>query len=201
MVTYIKRTYTLVLEWTLKQARGKYGIHTLGVVSFMESSFFIIPPDFLLIPLVHSKKNISWQLLALITTITSVLGGLLGYLIGTYLFTFVGEPIVHFYHLENELIYVQNIFTQNAFLAILTAAFTPIPYKLFTIASGLFSVNLFTFILASTLGRGTRFFLVAYTVHAMPKLSTSAIFSTINKNSIKIMLGVIIIVILAYLLK
>jgi membrane protein YqaA with SNARE-associated domain len=109
----------------------------------------------------HGLKE-SWVRIASISTIGSVLGGLGGYVIGKLFFTYIGAPLVTLYGLEAELEHVEHLFEENAFLAILVAAFTPIPYKVFTIGAGLFSLNLVTFTTASIVGRGARFFLVAF---------------------------------------
>lgn len=133
----------------------------LFLVSFAESSFFPIPPDLLLMPIVARLRS-KWLYYAFITTVASVIGGMLGFLIGSVFFNIVGTFLVKTYHLEKELEYVSTLFQQNAFWAIFTAAFTPIPYKLFTIAGGLFHINFVIFVIASILGRGMRFFIVAY---------------------------------------
>lgn len=133
----------------------------LFLVSFAESSFFPIPPDLLLMPIVARLRS-RWLYYAFITTTASVIGGMFGYLIGSVFFNIVGTFLVKTYHLEKELEYVSTLFQQNAFWAIFTAAFTPIPYKLFTIAGGLFHINFVIFVIASILGRGMRFFIVAY---------------------------------------
>lgn len=133
----------------------------MGALSFAESSFFPIPPDFFIFPLVV-KKPTRWFRLAMIVSATSVLGGLFGYLIGFSLFETIGRPIVAFYNLESEMAKIGEIFYENDFLAIFLSALTPIPYKVFTIAAGLFHTNLWHFILASIIGRSARFFAVAY---------------------------------------
>ncbi|MCX6717153.1 MAG: VTT domain-containing protein, partial [Candidatus Taylorbacteria bacterium] len=108
------------------------------------------------------KNKDKWIYFASITTVASVLGGLFGYFIGAVFFETVGKWLVSLYHLEKEIETVGLLFNQNAFLSIFTAAFTPIPYKVFTISAGLFSLNIFVFTIASILGRGMRFFAVAY---------------------------------------
>lgn len=133
----------------------------LFLVSFAESSFFPIPPDLLLMPIVARLRS-KWWYYATITTVASVFGGMFGYLIGALFFNVVGAFLVKTYQLEKELEYVSTLFQQNAFWAIFTAAFTPIPFKLFTIAGGLFKINFVIFTIASILGRGMRFFAVAY---------------------------------------
>lgn len=134
----------------------------LGALSFAESSFFPIPPDFFLMPLVAIRSGRDWFYLAALTTITSVLGGFFGYAIGSFLFSYIGAPIISFYHLQDGFQTVELKFQTSAFITIFLAGFTPIPYKVFTIAAGVFHVALFPFFLASFLGRGGRFFIVAY---------------------------------------
>ena len=151
-----------VKEWVINNADTKAVQAGLAVVSFTESSFFLVPPDLLLIPIILVNKGRRWIYYVSLTTITSVLGGALGYLIGLYFFDTFGEMIVRALGLEKELIYVGELFRDNAFWAIFTAAFTPIPYKIFTIGAGLFKIDFFVFIIASIIGRGMRFFLVGY---------------------------------------
>ena len=137
----------------------------LAIVSFVESSFFPVPPDVMIIPMVISKKN-DYLKIFLITTIFSVLGGMLGYFIGAFFFEF-GSQIMSFYGYETKLSNIKNnLITSDGFYAWLSvlflAGFTPLPYKVFTIASGLIGFNLFIFIFISLISRGLRFFVVAY---------------------------------------
>jgi len=145
----------------VRHAEGKNAKWWLFGMSFAESSFFPVPPDVLLVAILMTKERARAFYYATITTLGSVLGGLLGYAIGYFLFQTVGVWLVDIYHLETEMITVQKLFMDNAFFAIFVAAFTPIPYKVFTIAGGLFGISLPTFIVASILGRGGRFFAVA----------------------------------------
>lgn len=145
----------------LQNVSGENARYWLAGLSFAESSFFPIPPDFYLMPVVASKRD-RWIYFALITTVASVLGGLFGYFIGAVLFDTIGEWLIRVYSLADEMQKVSDFFNQNAFLSIFTAAFTPIPYKVFTIAGGLFNINIFVFTIASILGRGIRFFAVSY---------------------------------------
>jgi len=147
-------------DWTLSWADSKYGTLALFILAFVESSFFPLPPDILLIALAISAPSKAFWL-ALLTTIGSVLGGMFGYYIGSALYGSIGIRIIETFHYQHYFDIVQAYYQQNAFLAILGAAFTPIPYKVFTIAAGFFSVNFFTLVFASILGRGGRFFLVA----------------------------------------
>ncbi len=149
----------------LNLASNKSSKYYLALISFIESSFFPIPPDVMVIPMVISKKN-DFIKIFLIATIFSVLGGVLGYLIGALFFD-LGLQIMTFYGYENKLVYLKNELTNSdgfyAWLGILfLAGFTPLPYKVFTIASGLISFNIFIFILISLISRGLRFYIVSY---------------------------------------
>jgi membrane protein YqaA with SNARE-associated domain len=137
----------------------------LAVVSFMESSFFPIPPDVMIVPMIIAKKN-DFKKIFFITTVFSVLGGILGYFIGAFFFD-IGTQIMSFYGYEDKLTNIKNNLVQSegfyAWLGILfLAGFTPLPYKVFTIASGLIGFNILIFILISLISRGLRFFIVSY---------------------------------------
>ena len=149
----------------LDLAGHKSSKYYLAVVSFVESSFFPIPPDVMVIPMVIAKKA-EFKKIFLITTIFSVLGGMLGYIIGAFFFEF-GNYIVNFYGYEDKFLNIKESLIRNdnfyAWLGILfLAGFTPLPYKVFTIASGFISFNFLTFVLISLISRGLRFFLVSY---------------------------------------
>ncbi len=149
----------------LDLAAHKSSKYYLAIVSFIESSFFPIPPDVMVIPMVISKKN-DFIKIFLITTIFSVMGGMLGYLIGAFFFEF-GTHIMSFYGYEEKLSKIkESLFNSNGFYAwlgvLFLAGFTPLPYKVFTIASGLIGFNFFIFVLISLISRGFRFFIVSY---------------------------------------
>ena len=149
----------------LDLAGHKSSKYYLAIVSFVESSFFPIPPDVMIIPMVISKK-IDFKKIFLIATIFSVLGGMLGYIIGAFFFEF-GANIMHFYGYEDKLYIIKDSLIRNdgfyAWLGILfLAGFTPLPYKVFTIASGLIGFNFLIFVLISLISRGLRFFIVSY---------------------------------------
>ena len=146
--------------WTLHWADHKCAIPVLFFISFIESSFFPIPPDVLLMAICFSRPK-RWFQAAMWCTIASVLGGVFGWYIGWGLWEVVGQPIVKFYHGEAIMEQVKNLYTAWGFWAVLIAAITPIPYKVFTIASGVFAFSLPQLIVASVIGRGFRFFLVA----------------------------------------
>ena len=132
----------------------------LFVIAFAESSFFPIPPDVLLIALAMSVPAKSFRY-ALVCSLGSVLGGMFGYLIGLEFYDLVGRKIIEFYSLQEQYAAVKILYDQNAFLAIAIAGFTPIPYKVFTIAAGAFQVSFATLVYASTVSRPARFYLVA----------------------------------------
>jgi membrane protein YqaA with SNARE-associated domain len=154
-----------LIAWTESFAKHKKATWYLFAVAFTESSFFLVPPDVLIIAMLSHGLQVSWIRVASISTLGSVLGGVFGYIIGKVFYETVGVYLVHLYGLEAQVTHVGELFKENAFLSILVAAFTPIPYKVFTISAGLFSLNILTFIVASILGRGGRFFIVAYLTH------------------------------------
>ena len=159
----------------LDLASHKSSKYYLALVSFIESSFFPIPPDVMVIPMVISKKN-DFIKIFLISTIFSVMGGILGYFIGAFFFD-IGMQIMNFYGYEAKLIeFKDNLLNREGFYAWLSilflAGFTPLPYKVFTIASGLISFNIFIFILISFISRGLRFFIVSYLSYKFGDLFT-----------------------------
>lgn len=154
------RVFSALYDRALKWSAHPHAPRYLGALSFAESSFFPIPPDVMLAPMVLARPARAWWLAAL-TTVTSVLDGVLGYFIGQFLFTQLGEPVIAFYHAEQAFARVQQWFDTYGVWVVFVAGFSPIPYKLFTIASGVMQMALGPFVIASTVGRGARFFLVA----------------------------------------
>ncbi len=157
--------FTHLYNKCLKLAAHKNSNYFLGAISFIESSFFPIPPDIMIAPMAIAKKK-DFLKIFIIATIFSVLGGIFGYVIGAYFFDFA-MYIVEFYNYEDRVVNIKNTLSQGSgfytWLAILfLAGFTPLPYKVFTIASGLISFNLLIFILISLISRGLRFFIVSY---------------------------------------
>ncbi len=132
----------------------------LALVSFAEASFFPIPPDILLVPMVLARPERAWRLAA-ICTVASVAGGALGYLIGYALFEVVATPVLNFYHYNEAFERFKATYAEYGLWVILVKGLTPIPYKIVTIASGAASFNFGVFMLASIATRGARFFLVA----------------------------------------
>lgn len=147
--------YKKAMQW----ARHRHAPGYLAGLSFAESSFFPIPPDVMLAPMTMAKPDQAWRLAAL-TTIASVLGGLLGYLIGLFAFDQIA-PHMQGTHYWDYYLKSKAWFDEWGFWAIFLAGFSPIPYKVFTITAGAISMALLPFVLASLIGRGARFFLVA----------------------------------------
>lgn len=147
-------------EKALRWSRHKHATIYLAILSFTESSFFPIPPDVMLAPMALARRERAWYL-ATLTTVTSVLGGIFGYLIGRLLFEEVGAPIIEFYHAQEKFEIVKQWFFEYGIWIVFIAGFSPIPYKLFTVTSGVLSLAILPFILASIVGRGARFYLVA----------------------------------------
>tara|TARA_Y100000590_G_scaffold112504_2_gene128332 strand:- start:783 stop:1379 length:597 start_codon:yes stop_codon:yes gene_type:complete len=149
----------------LKLAAHKSSKFFLGLVSFIESSFFPIPPDIMIIPMVIAKK-VEYIKIFLIATFFSVLGGLFGYFLGAT-FIEIATGVINFYGYENQInTFQENMSSKEGVLlwlgTLFLAGFTPLPYKVFTIASGMINFNIFIFIVISLFARGLRFFIVAY---------------------------------------
>ena len=157
--------FTQLYNKCLKLAAHRNANYFLGAISFVESSFFPIPPDVMIAPMAIAKKK-NFLKIFLIATIFSVLGGIFGYMIGAYFFNFAMD-IIEFYNYENKVISIKVALSKGSgfytWIAILfLAGFTPLPYKVFTIASGVIGFNLLIFILISLISRGFRFFIVSY---------------------------------------
>ena len=155
-----KRFYNKSIELASNRRSNFY----LGVVSFIESSFFPIPPDIMIVPMVLAKKS-SYLRIFLIATIFSVLGGIFGYLIG-YLFIDLAMYVIEFYNYESKVLKLKIDLSQGSGMVIwlgtlFLAGFTPLPYKVFTITSGLIGFDIIAFIIISLISRGLRFLLVS----------------------------------------
>jgi membrane protein YqaA with SNARE-associated domain len=152
----IRRVY----DWTMRQSASPHAMRALGIVAFLESSIFPIPPDAMIVPMVLARPHEAWRI-GLVATVASVIGGLAGYLIGYALLETVGQWIIGLYGLADRVAEYQAAYNRWGLWIILIKGLTPIPYKLVTIASGVAHFSLPVFILASILTRGLRFFLVA----------------------------------------
>ncbi len=147
-------------DWMMRQAASERAPTALFWVSFIESSVFPIPPDVMLIPMAIANRLKAWWY-ATVATIGSVLGGLLGYAIGYFLFDLVGQPILGFYGYGEKFTEFAAQYNEYGAWIVFMAGLTPFPFKVITIASGTTSMNIFVFVLASIVGRASRFFAVA----------------------------------------
>jgi len=152
---FFSSLYARAMKW----ARHPKAPWYLGVLSFAESSFFPVPPDVMLAPMSLARPEKAWWF-ALITTLASVAGGIAGYFIGLWAFDFI-EPLLHEFGYYEKYLQVRGWFDDWGFWAIFVAGFSPIPYKIFTITAGVISMSFLPFVLASLVGRGGRFSLVA----------------------------------------
>lgn len=151
-------------DWCIASADKPYAIWLLGIVSFAESSFFPVPPDVMLIPMSLARPQKAW-FYALVCTVTSVVGGVLGYAIGALLYDSVGGWIIQLYGYGEKVEQFRAAYAEYGAWIILLKGFTPIPYKLVTITSGFAAYSLPLFILFSIITRGARFYLLAFLLH------------------------------------
>ena len=161
-----------IIDNTLKVSKNKNSVKFLSLFSFLESIIFPFPPDIFLIPIVLAKKN-SWLFISIVCTVFCVLGGVIGYMIGYFFWDLVGNNIINFYGAENQIDQLKKYFSKYGLFIILLAGFTPIPYKIFTIGSGLLSFNFFIFIICSIFARGLRFISLSYLVYKYGEKSLS----------------------------
>jgi len=147
-------------EWTMAKAADRRALPWLAGISFVESSFFPIPPDVMLIPMVLAERRRAW-LIAGVCTLASIAGGFLGYAIGYFLFEAIGQPIIDFYGLHDAFAKFQTYYAEYGAVIVFGFGLTPLPYKVITIASGVAVLNPLAFGLASVASRGLRFFLEA----------------------------------------
>jgi membrane protein YqaA with SNARE-associated domain len=153
----IKQLY----HWVLQMASHPQAVWVLFFVSFAESSFFPIPPDALLIPMIIVNFDKAFWY-AFVCTLGSVLGGIFGYIIGAFAYESVGQWAVNFYNMEDSFTVLQKWYHEYDVYIVGVAGFSPIPYKVFTIFSGFMEAHLPSFIMASAISRGARFFLIAW---------------------------------------
>ena len=147
-------------DWTLKLSAHPRALWALAAVSFIESSIFPIPPDVMLIPMVLAARAKAWRI-AIVCTVASVLGGMLGYAIGYAAFEAIGRPMLDFYGYAPKFEEFRGMYNDWGAWAVFMAGVTPFPYKVITILSGLTGLDIVVFTIASVLARGLRFFLVA----------------------------------------
>lgn len=147
-------------DWTFRLANHRHAMRSLAVVSFAESSFFPIPPDVMVVPMVLARRDQAW-LIATVCTISSVLGGAFGYAIGYFLYDSLGEWLINVYGLQEASTDFRQWYAEWGAAIILAKGLTPIPFKLVTIASGLANFNFGLFMLTALITRAARFFIIA----------------------------------------
>ena len=160
MLNLLRKTYDKVISY----ADRPEAPWVLFIVAFTESSFFPIPPDVLLIAMAIAVPANAFRY-ALICSVGSVLGGMFGYVIGVYLMESVGKPIIEFYGVSGKYDSIQSLYRDYDAMAVFLAGFTPIPYKVFTIAAGAFKINLVVFVIASIVSRSIRFYMLAWLIN------------------------------------
>lgn len=146
-------------DWTMAKAASKHSTTWLAGVSFAESSFFPLPPDLLLVPMVLANRANAWRI-ATICTLASVVGGIAGYMIGFFLYETIGRWVIDFYHLEAQFANLRQTFVDYGAEILIIKGMTPIPYKLLTITAGVAKLDIWVFIGASIISRSMRFYLV-----------------------------------------
>ena len=186
---------------TIKLAGHKSSKLILGIISFIESFIFPIPPDVLIIPMTIAKKN-DWVKIAFVATTGSVLGALLGYLIGFVFFNEIGIKIFELYGVDNTYFLKEKFSSEGGVIAWMTllaiAGFTPVPFKLLTITSGFVGFNIFYFLIVSAITRGTRFFLISFLIGKFGSAMKEIIEKKLIKVSIVISIIIIIVAFLVY---
>lgn len=158
------KIFTRLYDWVLEKSRHPHAVGYLGALSFAESSFFPIPPDVMLAPMALAKRERAFWF-ATVTTVASILGGILGYVIGMFLIESI-EPWLLSSHYAGAYEQSRQWFEEFGIWIVFVAGFSPIPYKVFTIGAGAAAMSFPGFVIASAIGRGARFFLVAGLVYA-----------------------------------
>ena len=191
----IKNFIFSIIKNSIKISKNKNSIKFLGTYSFLESIIIPIPTDIFLIPIVLAKKN-TWFYIGILCTLLSVLGGITGYFIGYFFWDTLGNYIITFYNAENEINIIKEQFSKYGLFIIILAGFSPLPYKIFTIGSGLLSFNFLIFVLCSLFSRGLRFISLSFLVHKYGEKSISFV----EKYFFKLTIVFIVALVLAFLI-
>lgn len=181
--------------WMNRNADAPLTQVALGFISFFEASVLPLPPSSFMITMIALGKRNKWIYLATLTTIMSVLGGLFGYLVGGALYDTVGMWVIERYNLAETIAQVGVSFADNAFLAVFVGAFTPIPYRALTLGGGFFSLDLGVFIGASLVGRGLRFFILAYLAELFGEQVTKHVFKFITLSTLVAISATVVLVV------
>ncbi len=179
-------------EWFIKHGDSKKSAVLLCVISYLEAIFFPIPPDFFLMAILASNEGKRWAYYSFLTSIFSVLGGLTSYMIGFLFFDTLGQSIIDFYNMQADFDKVSVIFNENAFWAVFVSSFTPLPDKVFNLASGLFKLNIPIFLIAYTLGRSLRFFSVGIVMKIFGARIAKVVYKHLNIISIVVVLVLVL---------
>ena len=150
-----------IYDWIIGLSGNKHALACLFAISFIESSFFPIPPDIMLIPMILATPKKAWKI-AGVCTVASVIGAYLGYIIGVYFFQLIAEPLLNFYGYLEKFNDFKKLYEEYGAWIVFGAGITPFPYKIITIASGVVHLNLLVFTVASIIARGLRFFVIAW---------------------------------------
>jgi membrane protein YqaA with SNARE-associated domain len=185
--------FSSIYDWTLKWAEHKFAPRMLALLTFAESIFFPIPPDVLLAPMVLAKPEKAWRLASL-TTIASIIGGSVGYLLGYLMFEPWIQPLITEFGYQHRFDTAMSWFNQWGVWVVFIAGFSPIPYKLFTVSAGFLQMAFLPFLLASAIGRGLRFFLVA----GLIKWGGNAMQKTLRRWIDVLGWGLVALIIIAY---
>jgi membrane protein YqaA with SNARE-associated domain len=189
------KLFSAMYEWTLKWAEHKMAPKMLALLTFSESIFFPIPPDVLLAPMVLAKPEKAWQFASL-TTLSSIIGGSVGYLLGYLMFEPWIQPLITEFGYQHRFDTAMNWFSEWGVWVVFIAGFSPIPYKLFTVSAGFLHMAFLPFFFASAIGRGMRFFLVA----GLIKLGGAAMEKSLRKWIDVLGWGFVALIIVAYLI-
>jgi len=183
MKFFILRIWDRLRAWTLKWAHSPHMAAALFFIALIEASFFPIPPDILMVAilLINAER---WWFYAGITSIGSVLGAMFGYFIGWAFYETAGRHIVEIYNLQAVMEAIGLKYSQHVFLTVFTAAFTPIPFKVITVAAGLFKVSFWQMVFAAVVGRSMRYFIVAFAVRVFGKKINQLVVKYFNIISI-----------------
>ena len=160
----MKKLIFNIINKVIKVADNKKSLNFLAIFSFLESIIIPVPPDIFLIPITLTKRY-KWLYLGIFTTFFSILGGVLGYLIGMFFWELLGMKIVNFYDAYHHIDYIKSLFNKYGWAVILIAGFSPIPYKIFTVSSGMMGYNFIIFLLCSLVSRGLRFISLTFLVN------------------------------------
>ncbi len=194
----IKKLVFNLITFTVNKADNKNSTKFLAAFSFLESIIIPIPTDIFIIPMMLTKRY-SWLYLGIFVTTFSILGGITGYIIGMYFWDVIGVKIVSFYDGQENINYIKSLFSKYGWVVILIAGFSPIPYKIFTLGSGMLGYNFLFFLICSVVSRGLRFISLSFLVHKYGEKSIKLLNNHFSKFTALISIIFLIIVILLFL--